>query len=48
MEIMRFLWYTEDYARRIGDPRRPFAWDTWDASYEAWVRDGKPLLPPET
>lgn len=45
--IMRFLWYADRYAKSIGDERRPFAQDTWDAAYEAWLRDGMPLFAPE-
>lgn len=45
--IMRFLWYAERYAKRIGDSRRPFAPDTWEAAYEAWLNDGLPLFAPD-
>jgi len=45
--IIRMLWYAERYARSIGDPRRPFAKDTWEAAYEAWLQDGKPVFEPE-
>lgn len=31
-----FLRFAEEYARSIGDTRRPFAKDTWCAAYEAW------------
>ena len=31
-----FLGFAEQYAQRIGDPRRPYAVDTWEAAYEAW------------
>ena len=31
-----FLHHTEEYARSIGDKRRPFAVDTWEAAYESW------------
>jgi len=35
-KISFFLQYVEDFARRIGDERRPFAHDTWQAAYEEW------------
>lgn len=41
--ISFFLRFTEEYARSIGDPRRPFSVDTWETAYEAWNR----TLPPE-
>jgi hypothetical protein len=41
--ISFFLRYVEDYARSIGDARRPFSVDTWEAAYESWIR----TLPPE-
>lgn len=31
-----FLGFAEQYAQRIGDPRRPYAVKTWEAAYEAW------------
>ena len=31
-----FLCFAEEYARQIGDCRRPFALDTWKKAYEAW------------
>ncbi len=31
-----FLEFAEQYAQRIGDPRRPYAVETWEAAYEAW------------
>lgn len=36
---MYFLRYAEAYARRIGDPVRPFTRDTWNAAYEAWKKE---------
>ena len=33
------LAWAEKYARQIGDPRRPFAPDTWEAAYHAWDFD---------
>lgn len=32
-----FLAYAEEYARRTGDVRRPFAPDTWAAAYRGWA-----------
>ena len=31
-----FLEFAEQYAQEIGDPRRPFAVDTWETAYEIW------------
>ena len=36
---MFFLRYAEAYARKIGDARRPFMPDTWNAAYEAWISE---------
>ena len=33
-----FLLFTEQYAREIGDNRRPYALDTWEKAYESWSR----------
>ena len=35
-KVASLLYYAEEYANRIGDPRRPFAKDTWQAAYEEW------------
>lgn len=35
-----FLRYAEEYAQSIGDPRRPYAVDTWEAAYRAWEYPG--------
>ena len=32
-----FLLFTEQYARDIGDDRRPYALETWEKAYEAWA-----------
>lgn len=45
-KVSFFLTLTEEYANRIGDPRRPFARDTWQAAYEEWLTAG-PLRWPE-
>ena len=31
-----FLDFAEQYAQQIGDPRRPFAVETWEKAYEIW------------
>ena len=31
-----FLEFTEQYARKIGDIRRPFSVETWEKAYEIW------------
>lgn len=36
-KVASLLWYTEEYATRIGDSRRPFAKDTWQAAYAEWL-----------
>jgi len=36
---MFFLRYAEAYARKIGDARRPFMPDTWNAAYAAWINE---------
>ena len=41
-----FIRYCIQFAERIGDPRRPFARDTWEAAYEEW-RTIAPALQPE-
>lgn len=35
-KVYFFLKHVEEYAQRIGDERRPFAQDTWQAAYEEW------------
>jgi hypothetical protein len=46
-----FLRFAEEYAQRIGDPRRPYTVDTWEAAYRAWeypgVRGALPHTPAE-
>ncbi len=37
-KLFFFLKYVEEYAQRIGDDRRPFAYDTWQAAYEEWKK----------
>lgn len=35
-----FLQFADQYAREIGDTRRPFCVETWEAAYDAWVKRG--------
>lgn len=35
-----FLAWAERYARRIGDPVRPFSQETWEAAYRTWTEAG--------
>ncbi len=39
-KVFFFLTFTEEYAGRIGDHRRPFAKDTWQAAYDLWLAEG--------
>lgn len=41
---MYFLRYAEAYAKRVGDPARPFSRDTWNAAFEAWRREANPRM----
>lgn len=41
---MYFLRYAEAYAQKIGDGRRPFAKDTWQAAFAAWSREPNPWI----
>ena len=43
--IYYFLQFTENYAREIGDERRPFALDTWEKAYALWERRQEEALP---
>lgn len=45
-KVCFLLGYAEEYAARIGDPRRPFAKDTWHAAYQEWLT-AAPLRWPE-
>lgn len=44
-KVAQFLWHCEEYAGRIGDPRRPFARDTWQAAYEEWTNTARERFP---
>lgn len=41
---MYMLRYIEAYARRIGDERRPFMPDTWEAGFAAWQAEANPWV----
>lgn len=47
-----FLRFAEEYAQSIGDPRRPYGVDTWEAAYRAWehpvLREALPHTPAGT
>ena len=32
-----FLQFAEQYAKKIGDSKRPFSVETWEAAFDAWV-----------
>lgn len=36
--LVFFLRFVEEYARQIGDVRRPFAVETWERAYDCWER----------
>ena len=36
-----FLAFVEQYAKEIGDDRRPFTLETWEKAYEIWQRQQK-------
>lgn len=44
-KVYQFLHHCERYAERIGDPRRPFAKDTWEAAYAEWVEHAEEWYP---
>ena len=44
-KVYQFLWSCERYADAIGDPRRPFARDTWQAAYDRWVANARQWHP---
>ena len=44
-KVYQFLWHCEHYAERIGDPRRPFAKDTWEAAYAEWAQHAQTWHP---
>ncbi len=38
--LVFFLKYAEQYANSIGDPRRPYAVETWEKAYTEWISAG--------
>ena len=43
--IYYFLKFTENYAREIGDERRPFAPDTWEKAFALWEKQQEEAIP---
>ena len=39
-----FLQFVNEYAKSIGDARRPFSVETWEQAYEAWKQGGDHVL----
>ena len=39
-----FLAFAEQYAKEIGDGRRPYALDTWESAYAAWEKQQQEAL----
>ena len=44
-KVYQFLHHCERYAASIGDDRRPFAKDTWEAAYAEWVAHAREWHP---
>ncbi len=44
-KVYQFLWHCERYANSIGDQRRPFARDTWQAAYAEWEAHAREWFP---
>ena len=44
-KVYQFLHHCERYADRIGDTRRPFAKDTWEAAYIEWLEHAQTWHP---
>ena len=44
-KVYQFLHHCERYADRIGDPRRPFSKDTWQAAYAEWAAHAQAWYP---
>ena len=41
-----FLQHAEQYARKIGDPERPYTLDTWEKAYADWIDEiGRTIIP---
>lgn len=43
--IHYFLAFTKNYAREIGDERRPYAADTWEKAFALWEKQQEEALP---
>lgn len=41
-KVSFFIRFAESYAQRIGDARRPFSLDTWEAAYQEWKAEASP------
>lgn len=44
-KVYQFLHHCERYAASIGDDRRPFAKDTWEAAYAEWAKHAQEWHP---
>ena len=44
-KVYQFLHRCEQYAVSIGDPRRPFAKNTWEAAYAEWAKHAREWYP---
>ncbi len=44
-KVYQFLHHCERYADSIGDARRPFAKDTWEAAYAEWEKHAREWYP---
>lgn len=44
-KVAQFLWHCEEYADRIGDIRRPFAKNTWQAAFDEWTQIARSKFP---
>ena len=44
-KVYQFLAHCERYADRIGDPRRPYARDTWEAAFAEWEKHAPEWYP---
>ena len=44
-KVAQFLWRCDAYARQIGDTRRPFARDTWEAAFALWEKHAEEWYP---
>ena len=44
-KVYQFLAHCERYADRSGDPRRPFARDTWEAAFAEWEKHAREWYP---